>query len=130
MPRPTFEALFAAVDERRADCALAPLENTLAGSVHRAYDLLLDSSLHITGEVIIPISHYLIGCPGATFDLVTTVESHPVALAQCERFFATHTALRRVATEDTAGSVAQVVERGDPTCAAIAGGARPICTAA
>jgi prephenate dehydratase len=121
VPRATFEALFAAVDEGGADCALAPVENSLAGSVHRSYDLLLDSALHITGEVVIPIRHYLIGCPGASFEQLKTVESHPVALAQCEQFFAAHTTLRRIATEDTAGSVAQVISDGDPTRAAIAG---------
>jgi prephenate dehydratase len=100
---------------------LAPLENSLAGSVHRAYDLLLESSLHICGEVVIPIRHFLIGCSGSSFESIKTVESHPVALAQCERFFAANPQLQRIATEDTAGSVARVVKQGDPTSAAIAG---------
>ena len=121
VPRPTFESLFAAVAEGAADLALAPVENSLAGSVHRSYDLLLESSLRIAAEVVIPIRHYLIGCPGSTLDSIRTVESHPVALAQCERFFAAHPEVRRVAAEDTAGSVAQVVKRGDRTRAAIAG---------
>src|SRR6266478_5300068 len=68
VPRPTFESLFTAIDERAADFLLAPVENSLAGSVHRTYDLLLESSLHISAEVIIPIRHYLIGCAGASFD--------------------------------------------------------------
>lgn len=121
VPRPTFESLFAAVGEGAADLALAPVENTLAGSVHRVYDLLLDSPLHVTAEVVIPIRHFLVGCPGSTFETIRTVESHPVALAQCERFFAAHPTLRRLAAEDTAGSVADVVRRGDPTRAAVAG---------
>src|SRR5712691_7968015 len=119
VPRPTFESLFAAIDERVADYVLAPVENSLAGSVHRSYDLLLESSLHIMGEVIIPIGHHLIGCSGASFDAIRIVESHPVALAQCEHFFAAHPTLRRIATEDTAGSVARVVTQGDRTRAAI-----------
>jgi prephenate dehydratase len=121
VPRPTFEALFSAVDEGAADCVLAPVENTLAGSVHRAYDLILASSLHIVAEVVIPIRHFLIGCPGSSFEKIRTVESHPVALAQCERFFAAHPSVRRLVAEDTAGSVAEVLRRGDPTRAAIAG---------
>jgi prephenate dehydratase len=121
VPRPTFESLFAAVSEGLADYALAPVENSLAGTVHRSYDLLLESSLCIAGEVIIPIRHCLIGCPGTRFDAIKTVESHPVALAQCLRFFEAHPQIRGLATEDTAGSVAQVVLRGDATCAAIAG---------
>ena len=121
VPRPTFESLFAATDEGAADCALAPFENTLAGSVQRSYDLLLDSPLRVTAEVVIPIHHFLVGCPGATLEGVRTVESHPVALAQCERFFASRPDIRRVASDDTAGSVAAVMRRGDPTRAAVAG---------
>lgn len=121
VPRPTFESLFAAVGEGAADLALAPVENTLAGSVHRVYDLLLGSPLHMTAEVVIPIRHFLIGPPGSDAEGIRTVESHPVALAQCERFFASHPDIRRVAADDTAGSVAAVMRRGDPTCAAVAG---------
>src|SRR5438128_8498469 len=66
LPCPTFEELFAAVNEGRADYAVAPLENTLAGSVHRCYDLLLESDLHIIGEAIVPIAHCLIGCESAS----------------------------------------------------------------
>jgi prephenate dehydratase len=121
VPRPTFESLFAAIDEEAADYLLAPVENSLAGSVHRSYDLLRESSLHISGEVIIPIRHFLIGGSGSSLDTIETVESHPVALAQCERFFAEHPQFQRIATEDTAGSVAHVVRQGDRTRAAIAG---------
>jgi prephenate dehydratase len=121
VPRPTFESLFAAVAEGAADCALAPFENTLAGSVQRSYDLLLESPLHVTAEVVIPIRHFLVGCHGATLEGVRTVESHPVALAQCERFFASRPDIRRVASDDTAGSVNAVLKRGDPTRAAVAG---------
>ena len=121
VPRPTFESLFAAVGEGLADLALAPVENTLAGSVQRVYDLLLDSPLHLAAEVVIRVRHLLIGCPGSTLEAVRAVESHPVALAQCERFFAARPGIRRVAAEDTAGSVAAVVRRGDPTRAAVAG---------
>ncbi|CDM65582.1 prephenate dehydratase [Pyrinomonas methylaliphatogenes] len=121
VPRPTFEALFTSIDEGASDYILAPIENSLAGSVHRTYDLLLERTLHIIAETIIPIAHHLIGCPQASFDDVRVVESHPVALAQCERFFAAHPHIKRVVAEDTAGSVRRVIERGDPAYAAIAG---------
>jgi prephenate dehydratase len=121
VPRPTFESLFASMAEGVADCALAPVENSLVGTVHRSFDLLLESSLYIAGEVVIPIRHCLIGCPGSSLDSVRTVESHPVALAQCERFFSERPEIRRVVAGDTAGSVAQVIRRGDRTRAAIAG---------
>lgn len=121
VPRPTFEAAFAAIDEKRADYILAPIENSLAGSVHRSFDLLVDSELSILAEEIIPIAHNLIGVPGAKFEDIAVVESHPVALAQCEKFFSEHPRLKRIATEDTAGSVRDVILAGDKSRAAIAG---------
>ena len=121
VPRANFESLFSAIDDQAADCILAPIENSLAGFVHACYDLLLDSKLYISGEVIIPINHYLIGCPGSTFERIATVESHPVALDQCRRFLAANPQIRRIAAEDTAGSVARIIAQGDPSRAAIAG---------
>ena len=121
VPRSTFEAMFAAIDEGAADFIIAPLENSLAGSVYRCYDLLLESKLHIIAEVILPVSHHLIGPPGARIEQVRTVQSHPVALAQCTRFFEQHPEIKRVVAEDTGGSVREVVRAGDPSRAAIAG---------
>ena len=117
--RPTFDDLFRSIEEERADYILTPLENSLVGSIHRSYDLLLDSGLSIVAEVVIPISHYLIAAENATFESIKTVESHPAALAQCETFFAAHPSLVRIPANDTAGSVRRVVESGDPTRAAI-----------
>src|SRR5258708_24157434 len=88
VPRPTFEALYSSIQEGVADSILAPLENSLAGSVHRSYDLLVASGLHIPAGVVIPIVHNLIGIPGAPFERITQAYSHPAALAQRERFFA------------------------------------------
>jgi prephenate dehydratase len=120
VPRQTFEALYASIGDGLADYILAPIENSLAGSVHRSYDLLIASGLHIQAEVVIPIVHNLIGTPGSKFERITQVSSHPVALAQCERFFASHPSIKRVAADDTAGSVRDVMQAGDSTRAAIA----------
>jgi prephenate dehydratase len=120
VPRPTFEAMFASIAESAADFVLAPVENSLAGSIYRNYDLLLESKLAVTAEVVLPIAHNLIGPPGATFEQVRTVQSHPVALAQCTRFFEEHPAILRVVAEDTAGSAREIVGAGDPSRAAIA----------
>jgi prephenate dehydratase len=120
VPCGTFDATFAAIEDGVADYVLAPMENSLAGSVHRSFDLLVESGLHIVGEVIIPIAHNLIAMPGATFEGLTSVASHPVALAQCERFFTAHPALKRIAAEDTAGSVRDIMHAGDKQRAAIA----------
>jgi prephenate dehydratase len=121
VPRPTFESAFAAIEQGLADRILAPIENSLAGSVHRSYDLLLESKLSIIGEVVISIAMNLIGVAGAAMEQITSVESHPVALAQCERFFSAHPKLKRIAVEDTAGSVREIMAAGDPARAAIAG---------
>lgn len=119
VPCRTFDDLFRAIEEGKADLILSPLENSLVGSVHRCYDLLLGSSLSIAADVVLPISHFLIGPPEASFETIRTVESHPVALAQCERFFAAHPELTAIAADDTAGSVKRAVESCDPTRAAI-----------
>jgi prephenate dehydratase len=121
VPRSTFEATFRAIVEGAADALLVPVENTLAGSVVRVYDLLLQSPLEICGETILQIEHHLMGCPGTTFADIRIVASHPVALAQCERFFEANPSLKRVPAEDTAGSVREMMSRGDNSCAAIAG---------
>ena len=120
VPLPTFEAAFGAIAKGAADYILAPIENSLAGPVHRSFDLLVESPLTIVGEVIIRIEHNLIGPPGGTLEEVTIVESHPVALAQCEEFFSARPFLKRIATDDTAGSVREIVQAGDRTRAAIA----------
>jgi len=121
VPRPTFEALFASLDDGIADFVLAPIENSLAGTVHQVQELLREHSLSVCDEVVLPIMQNLIGCPGASFEGIAAVESHPVALAQCERFFTEHPWIKRIVSQDTAGSVARVVQRGDPSQAAIAG---------
>jgi prephenate dehydratase len=120
VPRATFDLAFRSIDEGSADAFLAPVENTLAGSVVRVYDLLLDSRLTMVAEIILHIEHQLIGCPGAALSDIRSVSSHPVALAQCERFFLSHPHLKRVPAEDTAGSVREAISRGDKSHAGIA----------
>jgi prephenate dehydratase len=121
VPRPTFDATFRAITDGAADALLVPVENSLAGSVVRVFDLLLDSQLSIVAETILPIEMHLIAPPGATLAGIRSVASHPMALAQCERFFAAHPKWKRVPAEDTAGSVREVLARGDKSHAAIAG---------
>lgn len=121
VPRATFDATFRAIVEQAADALLLPVENTLAGSVVRVYDLLLQSPLEICGETILPIEHHLMAVPGAKIETLRAVASHPMALAQCEQFFEAHPALKRVPAEDTAGSVREMMDRSDSTCGAIAG---------
>lgn len=121
VPRATFEGMFRSVAEGTADAVLAPVENSLAGSVLRVFDLLLESRLVIVAETILPIEMQLIALPGATLDEIRSVASHPMALAQCEHFFAAHPQWKRVPAEDTAGSVREALSAGDKSRAAIAG---------
>ena len=121
VPRKTFTDLFGSLENRMADYLLAPVENTIAGVVQPAVDLLRSSALAILDEVEIKIEQHLIACPGTSFDAIETVQSHQVALAQCNRFFETNPHLKRVIADDTAGSVAKIVRLGDHKRAAIAG---------
>ncbi len=121
VPRATFDGMFRAISEGAADAILAPVENSLAGSVVRVFDLLLESRLAIVAETILPIEMQLIALPGASLNDICSVASHPMALAQCERFFAAHPIWKRVPAEDTAGSVREAISAGDKSRAAIAG---------
>ena len=121
VPRRTFVDLYNSLDTGVADYLLAPVENSIAGVVQPSVDLLRSSSLTVLDEVQIKIEQHLIGCPGASFEMIETVQSHPVALAQCSRFLQAHPELKPVIADDTAGSVAEVMRLGDPKHAAIAG---------
>ncbi|HEY2962407.1 MAG TPA: prephenate dehydratase domain-containing protein [Pyrinomonadaceae bacterium] len=121
VPQRTFAALYGSIDRGEADYVLAPVRNSIAGAVLASLDLLERSSLVALDEVEIQIEQHLIGCPDAAFNNIDTVQSHPVALAQCQRFFAEHPRLKPINADDTAGSVAEVIARGDATRAAIAG---------
>ncbi len=115
----SFEQVFSAVQEGQCAYGMLPIENSLAGSIHRNYDLLLHYPSSIVGEHYLRVQHCLIGLPGVRLDEIRKVISHPQALAQCEGY------LRRMgvassATFDTAGSVKIVMQQGDRSQAAIA----------
>jgi prephenate dehydratase len=118
-PCETFDDVFAAVTLGACESGLIPIENSLAGSIHQNYDLLLRHELHIVGEYFLRVRHCLIGFPGVNVTVIKHVISHPQALGQCTG------TLRKlgVKTEpvyDTAGSVKMLKESGEQTTAAIA----------
>jgi prephenate dehydratase len=119
-PCETFAEMFRAVATRKTRYCLAPIENTLAGPVYENYDLQLEHDLHIVAEVSLRIVHNLIAMPGTKFADVREVYSHPVALAQCGRFFARNPHIKKKAYYDTAGSVKMLAEKRPPGAAAIA----------
>jgi prephenate dehydratase len=121
-PCETFDDVFAAVANGEATCAVVPIENSLAGSVLRNYELLANADLAIAGELFLPIRLNLIARPGVKLEAIRRVSSHPVALAQCHRFIAAH-GLDAKPAYDTAGSVKLLMRDGGEDEAAIAGAA-------
>jgi prephenate dehydratase len=120
VPCETFAGVFARVAQGKARMCLVPIENTLAGSVYENYDLLVSNRLHIVGEVNLRIVHNLIAFPETSRKNLRRVYSHPVALAQCGRFFEKNPGIEKVPFYDTAGSVKMLAERRIPGAAAIA----------
>ncbi|KAG6415155.1 hypothetical protein SASPL_122558 [Salvia splendens] len=121
IPCDQFEVAFQAVELWVADRAVLPVENSLGGSIHRNYDLLLRHRLHIVGEVQLPVHHCLLALPGVRREHLRRVISHPQALSQCE-----HTLTRmglsvaREAVDDTAGAAEYIAANALPDTAAIA----------
>jgi prephenate dehydratase len=112
IPHNDFDSVFEAVSSGQAERGVLPVENSLAGSIHRNYDLLLRHELFIVGEVQIPIAHQLIALPGITLSDIKKVYSHPQALAQCERsIIKLLPHAERVVTYDTAGSIKMIKEQ-------------------
>ena len=120
LPRATFDELFDAVVEGRADRGVVPIENSLHGSIHENYDRLKSRPLHIVGETQLRIRQCLIARPASSLGMIRRVASHPVALAQCRRFFAERPQLEAVTAYDTAGAVQDLMKGGLATQAAIA----------
>ncbi len=103
------------------ELGVLPIENTLAGSVLASYDAIVaEPNIHAVGEAVVPIHHCVLGMAGASLDTLRTVESHPVALAQCASFFASHPAVSQRAAYDTAGAAADVAAAQDRTRGALA----------
>jgi prephenate dehydratase len=121
LPQREFRDVAAAVLERRAELGLLPIENSLVGSIATNYDLIAESRLAVVGEVVSAVHHCLLGVDGATPASLSRVLSHPVALAQCERFLRGLSGVEVVAFYDTAGAAAEVARRNDRSLAAVAG---------
>ncbi len=121
VPCAAFGEVFTALRRGRADRCVVPIENTLAGSVHENYDLLLEHPFWVEAEFNLRIRHMLLAPRRVTLARIEEVYSHPVALAQCRKFFRRHPRLRPVPGYDTAGCVKQVIEQGRGNAAAIAG---------
>ena len=119
VPCPTFEDVFAAVRSRKADLAMIPIENSVAGRVADIHHLMPHSGLNIVAEYFLPVRHQLMAPKAATLKTLKTVESHIMALGQCRKTLR-KLRLKSVVSADTAGSAREIAETGDITRAAIA----------
>ena len=119
-PRLSFDAVFNAVEAGEVSHGILPIENTIAGSIHRNYDLLVEHELSIVAEVKHSVVHNLIAFEGMEVDQIRRVYSHPKGLEQCEHFLQTLNDVEIVATYDTAGSAKIIKEQGLTDSAAIA----------
>lgn len=107
-----FEQVFASVAEGRVSHGILPIENSIGGSIHINYDLLLQHDLPIVAETELTVVHNLLALPGTTVSGIKRVFSHPQALAQCEQYLRTLSNVEIVATYDTAGS-ARLIKDGN-----------------
>ncbi|MFN8413814.1 MAG: prephenate dehydratase [Anaerolineales bacterium] len=119
LPCESFDAVFDAVNSGKCDAALIPIENSLAGSIHQNYDLLLRNNLHINGEYPLRVRHCLIANHGVKISEIQKAISHPQALGQCAGYLRNHN-IKPEQVYDTAGSVKMLKESGARDTAAIA----------
>jgi prephenate dehydratase len=119
VPCATFEDCFVAVRNGRAELAMIPIENSVAGRVADIHHLMPTSKLHIIGEHFMPVHHQLLAVKGASLKTLKTVESHVHALGQCRNVIR-KLGIKAVVAADTAGSAREVAEAGDKTRASIA----------
>jgi len=120
VPCATFDDVFERVARRKSDVGVIAIENSLAGSIHQNFDLLSRHSLEAVGETYVRIEHHLIAHPGVELAGVKRIYSHPVALAQCQRFLRRLKRVEKVSFYDTAGSVKHIRDQGLRDAAAIA----------
>ena len=124
VPCKSFEDAFKAVASREVDYAVLPIENSLGGSIHANYDLLLRYDLHIIGEHEFRVEHSLLALPGVKRQDIVKVMSHPQALAQCDNYLRAW-GVKGEEAYDTAGSAKMIADNNLRDCAAIASGGHP-----
>jgi prephenate dehydratase len=120
LPCRRFDDVFAALAAGRAQFAVLPYVNSLAGPVQASCSLLAREPVRVLDETVLPIAHALIALPGVARGELRYVSSHPVALKQCRRFLRRHPRLQVLPVNDTAGAVAQLAAHGRRDSAAIA----------
>ncbi len=121
VPCESFHALFDNLSVDASMIGIVAIENTIAGSLLANHELLRQSNLSIVGEHSVRISHVLCALPGETIDTITEVNSHPMALMQCEQYLLRHPNMRMVEKFDTAGSAEEIAKNHLEHHAAVCG---------
>ncbi len=111
LPRNTFRDMLSTLKDRQCDFGIMAIENSLAGSIIPNYNLIINSSMHITGEIYLRIKQNLVAMPGVKISELKEVYSHPMAILQCQDFFDKHSHIRVIESMDTALSAKEVAEK-------------------
>ena len=108
LPRNTFRDMVSSVQDRKSDYGIMAIENSLAGSIIPNYNLIINTKMHITGEIYLRIKQNLVAMPGVKIDQLKEVYSHPMAILQCQNFFDAHPGIRLIESIDTAMSAEEI----------------------
>ncbi len=110
LPRDTFRDMVITLKDRQCDFGIMAIENSLAGSIIPNYNLLINTSMHITGEIYLRIKQNLVVMPGVKIEDLEEVYSHPMAILQCQKFFDAHSEIRVIESIDTALSAEEIAK--------------------
>ncbi len=120
LPRNTFRDMVTTLKNKESDFGIMAIENSLAGSIIPNYNLIINSSMHITGEIYLRIKQNLVALPGVEIKDLLEVYSHPMAILQCQKYFDSLPDIRLIESIDTALSAKEIAEKGIRNTGAIA----------
>lgn len=120
LPCNTFSQTCRALKSEQVDKAILAIENSIAGTILTNYTLLRELQLHIVGEVYIPIHLHLLGLHSTKFSDAEVVQSHPMAIRQCQEFFENHPQIQLIEKADTAACAKEIADNKLPKTLAIA----------
>lgn len=111
LPRNTFRDMVSSLKDRKCDYGIMAIENSLAGSILPNYSLIINTRMHIIGEIYLRIKQNLVAMPGVKIDDLKEVYSHPMAILQCQDFFDRHPGIRLIESIDTALSAEEIASK-------------------
>ena len=112
LPRNTFRDMVSTLKNQKSDYGIMAIENSLAGSILPNYSLIIDSSMHIIGEIYLRIKQNLVALEGVSLEDIKEVYSHPMAILQCQHFFDQYPHIRLIESMDTALSAKDIYDKG------------------